>query len=343
MRGCGPLALVVAVLVPVLALLGVIEAGRQVATLAADPGLDRRCLRPHGLPTPASRRRARADQPMPELVLRRHGGGGAAARLVRRAVAAAPRPHPHQLSRRPLCRGRARHQRARGEPARRHPACLGLRRARPLLDLPGAGARATSAARRRPARTSGGCCSRIGATANVRLACQLRPKGDVEVTPLLPPFAQARDGRTPGRLRPGQRARDRDPVRRHPRLHRAFRGPAALRRGLRPQPLFRRDGPRGRSAGGRVDKFIGDGVMALFGIESGAQSRLPRGADRGAADVRAPGRAQRVAARRDRPSRCASASASMSARPSSARWAMAARRRSPRSAMRSTPRAGSRG
>src|SRR5207245_10751779 len=29
---------------------------------------------------------------------------------------------------------------------------------------------------------------RIGATSNVRLACQLRPRGAVEVTPLLPPF-----------------------------------------------------------------------------------------------------------------------------------------------------------
>ena len=38
--------------------------------------------------------------------------------------------------------------------------------------------------------------NRIRATANVRLACMLRPDIDVEVTPLLPPFAQARDGRT---------------------------------------------------------------------------------------------------------------------------------------------------
>ena len=36
-----PVALTVAVLVPVLALLGVIEAGRQVARPGAGPGLDR--------------------------------------------------------------------------------------------------------------------------------------------------------------------------------------------------------------------------------------------------------------------------------------------------------------
>src|SRR6202035_1725829 len=36
---------------------------------------------------------------------------------------------------------------------------------------------------------------RIRATSNVRLACQLRPRGAGEVTPLLPPFAHAADGR----------------------------------------------------------------------------------------------------------------------------------------------------
>jgi adenylate cyclase len=36
---------------------------------------------------------------------------------------------------------------------------------------------------------------RIGATSDVRLACQLWPRGAVEVTPLLPPLAHAADGR----------------------------------------------------------------------------------------------------------------------------------------------------
>jgi ferredoxin len=35
---------------------------------------------------------------------------------------------------------------------------------------------------------------RIGATSSVRLACQLRPRRAVEVTPLLPPFAHAAAG-----------------------------------------------------------------------------------------------------------------------------------------------------
>src|SRR5262249_55149106 len=35
---------------------------------------------------------------------------------------------------------------------------------------------------------------RVGAAPDVRLACQLRPGGDLRVTPLLPATAQARDG-----------------------------------------------------------------------------------------------------------------------------------------------------
>ena len=47
-----PLALVVAVLVPVLALLGMIAAGRQVAALAADPGWTERAFAAMRLPAP---------------------------------------------------------------------------------------------------------------------------------------------------------------------------------------------------------------------------------------------------------------------------------------------------
>ena len=46
-----------------------------------------------------------------------------------------------------------------------------------------------------PGETERRVLRRIRATPNVRLACQLRPKGEVEVTPLLPPFAYAMDGR----------------------------------------------------------------------------------------------------------------------------------------------------
>ena len=112
---------------------------------------------------------------------------------------------------------------------------------------------------------------RIGATANVRLACQLRPKGTVDVTPLLPPFAYAMDGRRRVDFAQGSE-------REIAILFADIRGFTALSEGRLPYDVvfilnryFAAVGRAVESAGGRVDKFLGDGVMALFGIESGAQ------------------------------------------------------------------------
>jgi adenylate cyclase len=110
---------------------------------------------------------------------------------------------------------------------------------------------------------------RVQAGPEVRLACQLRPTGDIKVTPLLPPFATARDGfARPGYLQGGEReiailfadlraftrlAETRLPYDVVFLLNRYF---AAMGRAV-------------EEAGGHLDKFIGDGVMALFGIDSG--------------------------------------------------------------------------
>src|SRR5207245_7134059 len=113
---------------------------------------------------------------------------------------------------------------------------------------------------------------RIGATSNVRLACQLRPRGAVEVTPLLPPFAHAVDGRRRVDLAQGSE-------REIAILFVDIRGFTALSEGRLPYDvvfvLNRYFAAMGRAvevAGGRVDKFIGDGIMALFGIERGAHT-----------------------------------------------------------------------
>src|SRR6266566_2452339 len=113
---------------------------------------------------------------------------------------------------------------------------------------------------------------RVGAAPDVRLACQLRPHGDLRVTPLLPATAQARDGFG----RPGY-------------LHGAEREIVILFGDLRsftqlsekklPYDLvfllnryFAETGHAVEAAGGRIDKFIGDGVMALFGLDSGVEA-----------------------------------------------------------------------
>jgi adenylate cyclase len=110
---------------------------------------------------------------------------------------------------------------------------------------------------------------RIGAPDGVRLACQIRPVRDLEVTPLLPPNATAREGfHGPGH-RHGQE-------REVAVMFADLRGFTQLSEHRLPYDVvfllnryFAAMGQSIEEAGGQVDKFIGDGVMALFGVESG--------------------------------------------------------------------------
>ena len=109
---------------------------------------------------------------------------------------------------------------------------------------------------------------RVGLPDQVRLACQLRPTHDLEVTTLLPPDASPREAlRRPDYLQGSERevailfadirsftqfAEKKLPYDVVFVLNRYFQsmGQAVLR------------------AGGELDKFIGDGVMALFGADT---------------------------------------------------------------------------
>ncbi len=113
--------------------------------------------------------------------------------------------------------------------------------------------------------------ARVGAPDGVRLACQLRPTHSLFVTPLLPAVAQARDG-----------------FRRPAYLHGSEREIAILFADLRAftqfaeqklpydvvfvvNQYFRSMGQAVEKAGGQLDKFIGDGVMALFGLHNSSE------------------------------------------------------------------------
>jgi adenylate cyclase len=107
---------------------------------------------------------------------------------------------------------------------------------------------------------------RINAAPDVRLACQLRPTHDLTVVPLLLPAAEAALPANTQETTPG---REREIA----VLFCDIRDFTALTEDRLPFDIvfllnryFALVGNAVEKAGGRVDKFIGDGAMALFGI-----------------------------------------------------------------------------
>jgi adenylate cyclase len=119
-----------------------------------------------------------------------------------------------------------------------------------------------------PAPDEARVLARIGdAGGGVRLACQLRPTHDLEVTPLMPAGAGPSDIRV--QVNPGQGIEREIAV-----LFADLRAFTRMAEGRLPYDVvfvlnqyFRAMGQAIEGQGGRVDKFIGDGIMALFGID----------------------------------------------------------------------------
>lgn len=112
---------------------------------------------------------------------------------------------------------------------------------------------------------------RVGAGAGVRLACQVRPRAAVSIVPLLPPTASPRDAQD----RPGYLQGHEEEI---AILFADLRAFTRLSESKLPYDVvfllnryFRAMGSAVEAAGGHLDKFIGDGVMALFGIGVGPE------------------------------------------------------------------------
>jgi adenylate cyclase len=264
------IALVIAVLVPLLSWLGLVQAGREVAAAAQIPGWSAAPSTGAKPPDPAaaasldrigdwinaffvaSLAAVLLGRVARRLWLRRRGtiriaypSGASVNVLPGTSVLEASRlariPHAS------ICGGRGRCSTCR------------VRVRGPVTSVPP------------PSENEQRVLNRIRAVGSVRLACQLRPTGAVEVTPLLPPSAQAGTGTLPVDIAAGSE-------REIAVLFADLRDFTALSDGRLPYDvvfvLNRYFGAMGRAietAGGRVDKFIGDGIMALFGVESDAE------------------------------------------------------------------------
>jgi len=110
--------------------------------------------------------------------------------------------------------------------------------------------------------------ARIDAPKNVRLACQTRPRRDLSIVPLLPPTASPQVARQLGAV---QGHEERVTV-----MFLDLRGSTALGERLLPYDtvfvlnrFFAEMSAALKDTGGHYAQFNGDGLMALYGLESG--------------------------------------------------------------------------
>jgi adenylate cyclase len=117
--------------------------------------------------------------------------------------------------------------------------------------------------------------SRIKAGPDVRLACQIRPLADVTVTPILAAASAAAALRMPRRTAPGTASHEHEVA----VLFCDLRGFTRLSERRLPYDTvfvlnryFEVVGAAVEESGGYLDKFIGDGALALFGLNGDADA-----------------------------------------------------------------------
>jgi adenylate cyclase len=121
--------------------------------------------------------------------------------------------------------------------------------------------------------------ARIAAAPSVRLACQVRPSAPVTIQPLMPPGTSAQQALFGADLSQGKEQEVAI-------LFADLRGFTSLAEQRLPYDVvfllnqyFRTTGTAIQEAGGHVDKFIGDGVRAVFGLHGRADMAASQAID----------------------------------------------------------------
>ncbi len=265
-----PYAYAAALLVPVVSGLGVLIAGRDVLRLAADPDWLAATMGRLKMPNDAAadwigRMEAGILIALAALLALTLGARWLRAWLARRAgMVSISYPDGRRVT---VAAGTSILEASRGAGIAHAAVCGGKGRCSTCRVRVSKGLRSLPPASEAETKV----LARVGAAPNVRLACQSRPTADLEVTPLLPPTATPRQARGRSSTLQGQE-------REVAILFADLRGFTALSENKLPYDVvfvlnryFAAMGKAVEQAGGRVDKFIGDGVMALFGVEGDAQ------------------------------------------------------------------------
>lgn len=259
-----PFFYTVALLIPVLALLGFVQAGREVSTMAQDPAWVDALLAQTGAPQGEDADwLASVTDGLLTVYFGLLGGvlllRGARSAMTSRNGIAVSYPGGQRVA---IHRGTSILEASRIAGIPHASVCGGRGRCSTcrvrvwdgLDELPP------------PNEVERAVLSRIGAPANMRLACQTRPIADVSVAPLLPPGVALRDARQQVPFRQGHE-------RQVAVLFADLRGFARLSEAQLPYDVvfllnryFAAVGGAIEDVDGRIDKFIGDGVMAVFGV-----------------------------------------------------------------------------
>ncbi|MBP1181502.1 adenylate/guanylate cyclase domain-containing protein [Methylobacterium sp. PvR107] len=262
-----PWLLALAVLVPVLALLGFAQGGRMILALAQDPAWRAEALKPvHvGLPDQVARLTGIRDRML--LTYAALVGAVIAARgartfaEVKRGTIRLSYPDGRVVR---VPRGTSVLEASRRNRIPHASVCGGRGRCSTCRIRVTDGSDGTPA----PGRAERAVLERIAAGPGVRLACQFRPETDLSVVPLLPPQPRMRQADLLDRAQSGE---ERFIV----AMFVDLRGSTRLAEERLPYDtvfiinrFLSAVGDAVREAGGSTNQFLGDGLLALFGLET---------------------------------------------------------------------------